>query len=355
MTSFSSPAPPRRVTAVLLLVVAVLAGCGGSGGGGREEADVEALLDRAFTTPLASADVKIDAQLDVEGLEGLRGPLRFEAGGIYVAGRGTLPKLDLEVKAGAQDAGQAVELGVLSTGDRAFIEFGGEFYEQPKAEVDRANRELRRAGEREGNSPGELGLKPREWVVDARREGEEEIAKTPTDHVSARLDIGAVLADLNGLIERTGATGQAAKPLSNDQLEQAERLFESPRFDVYVGKADSVVRRMSANLEFTVPDDQQARLRGARRGSLRVSVELTNVNSDQRVRAPADARPISDLASQLQGLGALGGAGGLGLPRGEDEPSEPGGGSALERYDDCLDQAAPDDTAALSRCSDLLR
>ncbi|MBA2792787.1 MAG: hypothetical protein H0U32_02190 [Thermoleophilaceae bacterium] len=353
-TLASSLSGSRRAITWLLLAVVLLSGCGGSDGGSdNEEKNVEALLDRAFKASISSADLKIDAQLDVDGLAGLKGPVRLEAEGSYVAGEGTLPKLDLDVKGGAPDAGQAIEVGLLSTGDRAFVEFGGEFYEQPQADVDRANRDLRRE---QGGSPSALGLDPRKWVIQARDEGEEEIAKVPADHVSARLDVKAVLDDLNGLVQRTGGAGAKAKPLSGEQLTRAEEIVGDPRFDVYVGKDDSIIRRMSANLEFVVPEAQQARFRGAKRGSLRISVELSDVNGDQRVRAPAEARPISDLASQLGGLGALRGEGGLGSPEeGENDQSDPGGGSALQRYDECLDQAAPDDTAALSRCSDLLR
>ncbi len=116
---------------------------------------------------------------------------------------------------------------------------------------------------------------------------------------------------------------------------------------------------MSTNLEFEVPEDQREAFAGVERGSLRISVELSDVNGDQRVQAPSRARPISDLAAQLGGLGALGGAGGLGSPE-DDEPGAPGDDESsvpdpLQSYDDCLDRAAPDDTAALSRCSNLLR
>jgi len=353
-TVASSLLSTRRVIVAVLALASLVAGCGGSGGGGREERDVEALLDRAFRTPVQSAGVRLDAELEVEGLKGLEGPLSLEAEGPYIAGRGALPMLDLDVTAGAQDAGQAIEAGLLSTGDRAFVKFGGEFYEQPQSDVDRANRELGSADGGAAGSVTALGLDPRKWVRDARDEGDEEIAGTPTDHVSGRLDVRAMLTDLNGLAERSaGATGTKAS-LSSAQIDEVAEVFENPRFDAYVGKKDSAIRRISASLEFVVPKDQQERLRGTRRGSLQISLELSDVNGDQKVAAPKRARPIADLASQLRGLGALGGAGGLG-PDEAPEGGETGEGSALQRYDECLDQAAPDDTAALSRCSDLLR
>ena len=103
----------------------------------------------------------------------------------------------------------------------------------------------------------------------------------------------------------------------------------------------------------------------------------------QKIEAPAQSRPLSDLTKQLGGAGALGlggalggqgggrpGPGGAGPPRcpaadAPDPAGAPGaperrsGGSggdaeAFQRYADCLDKADPQDTAALQRCSELL-
>ncbi len=73
----------RRLLAVLLALasVAAFAGCGGE----ESEPDVEGLLDRAFRQSVKSADVKVDAQVDVKGLRGLERPVRLEASGVYIA------------------------------------------------------------------------------------------------------------------------------------------------------------------------------------------------------------------------------------------------------------------------------
>lgn len=381
MPTPASASPPvvRRAAAALAVLAALVgvAACGGAGGGGavEEERGVTTMLDRAFKTPVGSADLSIDAQLELEGVEGFEGPIRLEASGPYVRRGDTLPRLDLDVAFGVQDAGQAIEAGFLSTGERAFLEFGGEFYEQPREDVRRANRELSRR--RDARTPGSLralGLNPRAWVLDPRYEGTEEVAGVRTDHLSGQLDVAAMLADLNGFVERSGAAlgGRAAQAaaLPEAEIERLAEVFEATRFDVYVGATDSRIRRMSTNLELVVPEAQRERFSGVERGSLRLSVELADVDGDQRVEAPASALPISDLATQLRGIGALGGAGGLALPGGDDpQPGDPktpdeGGGEqreggsseldALRRYDECLDEAAPDDTAALTRCSSLL-
>ncbi|CAN5475024.1 hypothetical protein BH20ACT19_BH20ACT19_02560 [soil metagenome] len=376
--SASPPVVRRAAAALALLIVLLVTGCdGGDAPGARdEERDVQALLERAFRTPVESADLIVDAQLELEGLEGFDSPVRLEASGPFVAREGTLPLLDLDVTFGVQGAGQAIEVGFLSTGDRAFLEFAGELYEQPATDVRRANRELRRRlNARAGGSLRALGLDPRGWVDDASDEGIEDVGGVRTDHVSARLDVPAMLADLNGLVERSGdaVSGGRAQPLPAAEVERLADLLESTRIDVYAGAREGRIRRMSANLELVVPEDQRERLGGVERGSLRISIELGDVNGDQRVEAPASARPISDLATQLRGIGALGGAGGLTLPgEGSENGALPGAPGALDRpegaedesgaseiealrrYDECLDEAAPDDTAALTRCSSLL-
>ena len=382
MESASSGSLHRRLAAALLLVVtaalctAALAACAGDDES--TDGDVEGLLDRAFRKSVRSADVTIDAQIAVGGLPGFERPVRIQATGPYIGGRRELPKLDVDLKLGAQGAGQTVQAGLLSTGERAFVKFGGEFYEQTRADVARANRELRRGGRGGRGSLRDFGLDPRRWVVGASEEGVEKVDGVDTRHVSGRLDTRSLFRDLNRLVERSatavgGRDPGVPDPLSADDIDRLAQIVRSPSFDVYVGKDDDLIRRISASLEVRVPESDRAEVGGIESGSLRFSVELANVNGDQQVRAPDKSRPISDLTRQLGGLGALGaqsGQGGAGRApappgarggsSGAPAPAEPGAGSgpdveALRRYSDCLDDAGPGDTKALSRCRELLR
>jgi hypothetical protein len=361
----------RRLLAVLLALAAVgaFAGCGG----GESEEDVEGLLDRAFRQSVKSADVKVDAQLEVQGLRGLERPVRVAASGVYIAAEDTIPKLDIDLTFGLPEAGQTVESGFLSTGDRAFLKFGGEFYEQPAADIARANRELSGA---EGDGGlgvlAKLGVDPRGWVIEARSEGGDEVGGVATEHVSAKLDVRSVFADLNKLVESSanaigGVTPGTPQPLTDQQLDQLNEVVKDPAFDVYVGKEDDLIRRISAGVEVTVPEEDRGRFNGIEGASLRISIELSDVNGDQTVEAPADARPIEDLSTQLGGFGTLGGQGLGGDPT--PVPDEDGAATtpgvitpvpdapqpdALQLYSDCLDNASPEDTAALQRCNMLL-
>jgi hypothetical protein len=364
----------QRRAAVLLAAVSAalilgLAACGGSGGG---EEDAETLLDRAFSQPIPSADVEIDAELEIDGLPGLEEPVRMRAAGPYVRAEKTLPQLDMDVEIGAQGAGQAIQSGILSTGDRVFLKFGGAFFEQPREQVAAANRRLARQEGRGEGSLSDLGLDPRDWVIDASVEGEEEVGGVTTEHVRGALDVEALVTDLNDLVKQSrgalGQSGDAPEPLGRRDIERLSESVEKPSFDIYVGKDDDVVRRISLRLDVSVPEGDREDVNGVSGASIRLSAELSDVGGDQSVRAPRSSRPISDLAEQLGGLSALAGAGGLGggggaatTPVVPDTPGSTGDGAGgdagvedFERYGDCLEQAAPDDAEAISRCARLL-
>jgi hypothetical protein len=366
----TSGAVRRRRAAVLLAVLAaglsvVLGACGGGG----DEGDAEALLDRAFRQSVPSADVEMDAELEIDGLEGYEDPIAIRASGPYVDSERTLPKLDMDLEISGQGAG-AVQLGLLSTGRRVFIEFGGTHFEQPADQVAQANRRLARDRGRDGGSFSDLGLNARDWIVDAAVEGDEEVGGETTQHVSGKLDVEALVGDLNGLIRESGdalAGDQAPEPLRPADVERLTRSVEDPTFDVYVGKDDDVVRRISLRLDIEVPEDDRADVGGVTAASISFSAELSDVGGDQQVRAPRTSQPISVLTSQLGGLAGL--AGGIGGSAGGDSatPQEPAPGTtapppgdapadadAFERYGQCLEQASPDDANAIERCARLV-
>jgi hypothetical protein len=358
----------------LLACGALLGACGGTDGDG----DVEGLLDRAFRESIGSADVRIEADVTLDGLRGFDRPVRLQATGPYIERKRGLPELDIDVTLGVQGAGQTVQFGLLRADNRAFVKFGGEFYEQSRGGVARANRALSSRGARSSGSLRDLGLLPRTWVVAARDEGEETVAGVQTRHVSGSIDVRSLLRDLGDLVERSGravaSEGDVARPVSSSQLDRLADAVRTASFDVYVGKEDDVIRRFSVRLQVSVPEEDQASTGGLEGGAMRFSIEFSDVNGDQVVKAPANARPISDLTKQLGGLSALGGALGIdadGGATGEDTPSSEDrrgsdgrpaprseredGVEAFRRYSDCLDKAGPNDTQALSRCAQLLR
>jgi hypothetical protein len=352
----------RRSLVVLLFAALTLASCGG----GDDTENVQDLLDKAFSASIKSADLRVDASIQLKGSPGLERPLRISAAGPFRTNEGKLPSADIELKIGADGAGQTVTTGFLSTGDRAFLKFQDIYYEQPRAQVARANRSIAENSSRRGSLQS-LGLDPRSWLAEAKDEGEEEIAGVNTRHVSGTLDVEAVMRNLNQFVRRSGdalggATGQTPpEPLSAEDIAQVGDVVRDPTFHVYVGEEDDIIRRIAGKIEFEVPEEDREGLGGIQSGALEIEVEFADVNGDQEVEAPANARPISDLTESLGGAPGLGGVvegeGGREQPANPPSSSNPAapGAEEFQAYEECLDEARPEDTEALQRCAELLQ
>ncbi len=88
--------------------------------------------------------------------------------------------------------------------------------------------------------------------------------------------------------------------LTEEQKNQVIAAVKDPRVEIYTGKDDQILRRMVVNLGI---DDQQS----ATTGTVAFDLSIINLNEDQEITAPDDAKPFDELLGQLGGLG-LGGA-----------------------------------------------
>jgi hypothetical protein len=302
-----SPARLAALVAAVVVVVAVIVAvfaCGST------EEEARERLDRGFGTPIGSADVSLDASVDVKGVRQLEQPLRLQVRGPYRSGGGQrLPSVDFAVNLSAQ--GQSFAAGLISTGDNAWVEFLGQAYEVGAQNVARANQQIA-AGQqqRRQRSLQALGVDPRRWLDNPTVEGEETVAGTETTHISAGVDVPAMLEDINRVSRRAGGQvgAPAPQPLTQEQRDRVERIVQDPKFDVYVG-ADNKVRRLSTVIDLEVPEEDRRALSGAESGKIAFSIEFSNVGRPQAITPPRDARPIRDLTQQIaRMLGAQGGA-----------------------------------------------
>jgi hypothetical protein len=346
---------PRTFRSLSLVVfaclAAVLSACGG-----KSSADVKQTLDKAFSTPIKSAKIDLEITLNLNGVKQLNGPVKLSVTGPYeTGGKQTIPHADWDIAASA--AGQNFTAGFISTGTNAWVSFQGQNYEVGQAAVAQLNQQIQQAaGSKQQKGLAQFGIDPKTWIKDAKDEGSAKINGVDTDHVSAALDVGKFLDDVNKLVKKASSSSSSSTPqISEAQKKQVEDVVQNPRFDVYVGKDDNVIRRLSADISFKVPSNKQAQLSGLQSGTLSFSIDFNDVGQPQTITAPANAKPLSDLTSQLGGLGgvlggATGGTGGSG-GAGTGGPSA----AALQKYSKCLQKANPSKPAELQKGAALLK
>src|SRR3954466_985297 len=332
----------RTIRSLTLLVFAlamgVLAACGSG-----SSADVKDTLDKAFSTPITSARIDLELTLKLDGVKQLNGPVKLSVQGPYeTGGKQTIPKADWDIAASA--SGQNFSAGFISTGANAWVGFQGQNYEIGQQAVAQVNQQIKQAGGQNKNKGfSQFGIDPRDWLKDAKDEGTEKVGGVDTDHVSAALDVGRFLNDLNKVVRKAGTTTGSTARLTPSQQKQIEDVVKNPRFDVYVGKDDNVIRRLSADLSFSVPSDKQTQVGGLKSGTLSFSIDFADVGQPQPITAPQNAKPLSELTSQLGGLsGALGGAAGSGS---SGSNSSGPSADALQKYSKCLQKADPSKAA----------
>jgi hypothetical protein len=359
------PVKSRSTTVRLLLLalaaaaVAVgFAGCGGSSG-----KDAKALLNRAFSQPINSANVTIDLGATVDGVPSLTQPIRIKLGGPYKTnGSGKLPSLSWDVN--VSGGGQNFSVGLITIPDNAYVTFQGTSYEAGRQAIARYNRSLATRNPNRASGLKQFGVDPLSWVKDPKEQGDATVAGVSTTHVSAGLDVGKFFGDVNKILSKARgglAGGTSAQQLSKQQIDQVSKALKDPKFDVYVGKSDSKIRRVNVGFSIDVPKSAQTGSGGVKSANVTLSIEFAGVGEPQRIQAPKSARPLSELTKQLGGLGGLGSAlGGAAGGAGAVGAAGGGGGSSpsqqqFKRYSQCLNKAKPSDVAAIQACASLLK
>jgi hypothetical protein len=357
------PVRPRTLLLLLAaLLTLVIAGCGGSddsGGGSGQKADedqsVDSLLKQTFTGKKKVDSGKLDLKMniDVKGSSSsqLQGPISLTLSGPFqTQGKGKLPKFDMD--AAFEGGGQNFKAGLASTGTKAFVNFQGTEYavsDEVFQEFKKGYEQAQAQNKKQGNqSLATLGIDPSKWLTNAKNEGEADVGGTDTIKITGDVDVNKLLDDVNTALEKVRSlgvqgSGNLPEKLTDDQKKQAADAIKDLSVEIYTGKDDSTLRRMVVDMDV---DD------GSDSGTLKLDFSLTDLNEDQSISEPSNAKPFEQLLSQLGGLG-LGGVGSSGS--GSSGSGSSGGASAddLKKYSDCV-QAAGSDVQKAQKCSALL-
>ena len=331
-----------------------MVGCGGDSAD--SGTSVDQLLDETFASGKSIDWGRLDSALDVASDSG--DPVRLQVSGPFQSqGAGRLPQLDVD--ASFSGGGQSLEGGVTATADRAFVSYGGDTYEiagpvfqQFKAGYEEAAKQS--SGQKD-QSLASLGIDPRRWLTNAQNAGEAKVGDTDTIKITGDVDVPKLLDDVDGALEqvrRLGVQGSEQLPqrLTDDEKRQVEEAVEKLDVEIYTGADDRILRRMVIALGIKAPEGGE---QGADAVDLRFDLQLLEVNEDQAIEAPQNAKSFDELVQQLEGLGL----GNLGLPGAGAGAGGAGSGGAgqenLEQYSQCI-QKAGGNSEAVRKCADLL-
>lgn len=267
-----------------LLVAVTAAGALAVSACGAEEASV---VKTAFEQDIKSANVTVDLSMKAQGQQTtvkLAGPFQSN-------GESKLPSVDWKLNIAAAGMPKPIDGQIISTGDDAFVVYGGETYQVGKENIAK----LKLSGAGGGMESADLGkmlTRMQDWFPETSGTQDAELDGEPVTRISGKLDLSEALKDMKEMAKQPGASGfEGLEDLSNRDLKEVEKVVSDPNFTIDVGKSDGKLRRIAANL--TINADGQ-------KGALAFSVKLADVDKPVKIQAPSSGRPIEELMQKLQ-------------------------------------------------------
>jgi hypothetical protein len=347
---------PLTIILALLFALGLLAGCGGDDDKGSEASsstDATQLLKDTFS---GNKDIK-SGKLDVSAEAGSGGQtIKAKLSGPFQSnGTGKVPDVDIDATLDA--GGQSFDVGVTTTGGKAFVGYQGTDYEIPAAIMQGLEAQYEQSAKQNGNqqSLASLGIDPSKWLTNAKNEGEAKVGDTDTIKITGDVDVPKLLDDVNGALSKIRALGgsQAANipdQLSEKDKQQAIDAIKDLSVEVYTGADDKIMRRLVIALKLQPPGEDQT-------ADVKFDMQFLDLNEDQEIKAPENAKPFTELSQKLQELGLGGGLGALGGSSGSAGSGSSSGSGAsdenLEKYSQCI-QDANGEPDKIRKCGDLL-
>lgn len=270
----------NRVVAVALVAAALsTTACNDDSPSEKAVADTEAKLDDIESGRLEFE--LLASTLDEEGEIG------FSVAGPFAIAKseGLLPEVDLEYTRITGERRRTTKF--VSTGKDAFVELDGRTWKLGRDQVDALQAEDSDTG-----GGGLEGLDLTGWIETsavAERDGS-------VDRVTGKLDAIPALNDILGLAHEFGAGEvEAPEPLEGENADVVERAVRRATYTLDTTDDERFLRRFEAVIDLALDEkDDLSEALGTLAGArLRLVVAVDDVNEPVRVRAPANARPIS--------------------------------------------------------------
>jgi hypothetical protein len=276
-----------RRAALTLLAAAALAAAGCGADEGNDESATQ-LLERGFATDVDSGVFTLEAEIELDGGPE-EGPFRLELEGPFRGGSPTeVPDLDMTFR--ASGAGQEYEGRAIVTRENAWVEFQGETYEVGEDLWAQLLAAVEQADPGQPRTLEEAGIEPLDWLDGLEEDGEDRVGGVQATKVSGTVDVEQVARDFNRI------AGPQRVP--EDQLDQVDEIVDDVELQTWIDE-DDVWRRITAETEFHVPEDDRDSVGGLEGGSVSVDLALEDPNEPVEIEGPAEARPIDELLRRL--------------------------------------------------------
>jgi hypothetical protein len=345
-----------RLGTVLALLAAVLAfsACGG-GDTASSSTDVNALLKDTFSgdKQIKSGKLALSLRIETTGGSGSQSPITVSLSGPFESqGAKKLPKLALQAR--LEGAGQNIQAGITSTGDKGFVSFQGTSYavsDAVFAEFKKGFEQAQaQAGQQEGQSLATLGIDPRRWLKNPKNAGEVKVGDDDAIRITGDVDVPKLLDDVNTALQKArslGVQGSSSLPekLTDEQKKQATDAIEHLAVEIDTGKDDRILRRIVIDLGVKATAGGGA---ASQAGTLKLDLQFTDVNQGQDISEPEKPKPFDQLLGQLGSLGLAGGSASGSSGSGSGTSAE-----NLQKYSECINAAGEDATKARA-CADIL-
>jgi uncharacterized protein YceK len=323
----------RRTSLLLILVVALAVGVGVAGCGGESTANAPASGGATPQQILASTiaasgnlvsatgnlDLAITLDMDTtqlpEEMKAMFSKPITVSGTFATAGEPQAVDLDLSLGLG----GETLNFALKGTNAAYWLRLNDQWYETPPDMVQSAglgqDAQMQAKMAEMMKLVTDLGVDPATWMKDATLLGEEKLDGVTTYHLQGTPDMAKMLADYAGLMQSpefvkmmdeamqsASSTGLDSVIPSPDELQQTQNTiaeaFKSFTVELWVGKDDSLPRKVVIIAQITPPAGQETQ--GLNAIGITATVSLENVNKPVTVKAPDAPRPYAELETAMQ-------------------------------------------------------
>ncbi|HZE04120.1 MAG TPA: hypothetical protein VE127_02785, partial [Solirubrobacteraceae bacterium] len=171
-----------------------------------------------------------------------------------------------------------------------------------------------------------------------------------TTHIRSGVNVPALLSDLNTFLAKTAkTTGNSSSipstipPATRQKIATA---VKNATVNVWTGKSDKTLRKLSLSLTIPVTGQTSAQLGGMTAAGVGLTIRYADLNQPQTITAPSHVLPYSQFTTKLRALLA-GVEGGVGSSGGSSSSSK------VSKYSSCI-QKAGQDVAKMQKCASLL-